>query len=95
MELAQDGQWRKPASPEGRTRWVASSYIGDMTETPLTEPHEQTSPPYVSRRASSSGGLARYRHRNYPEPDQDSYSHAGHRCLRDPQRHQVPPPTLQ
>jgi micrococcal nuclease len=36
MELAQDGRWLKLALPDGRTGWVTSSYIGDLTEVPST-----------------------------------------------------------
>ena len=36
IALAQDGRWLKLALPNGRTGWVTSSYIGDMTEVPST-----------------------------------------------------------
>ena len=34
--LAQDGRWLQLALPDGRTGWVTSSYISDLTEVPST-----------------------------------------------------------
>jgi hypothetical protein len=36
IELAQDGRWLKLTLPDGRTGWVTSSYISDITPVPST-----------------------------------------------------------
>jgi nuclease-like protein len=45
MGLAQDSRWLKLALSEGRTGWVTSSYIGDLTEAPSTGPSRAAKPP--------------------------------------------------
>jgi hypothetical protein len=54
IALAQDGRWLKLALPDGRTGWVTSSYIGDMTEARRPAPRAQPSHPCTPRKAWSN-----------------------------------------